>query len=598
MQLSIMRTKLIFLLFAAALFGAPSFGQTDGGILERYQKPPTVLAPAHAPGMCLDFDTNKPWISTHLWECWPNWNQAFSFKGQNNQGQIWLGGYTCLTSQRGNGFRVVMQECSGKPEQQWTLKGSEIRDVEGRCLDASGAGKGNGTWVITYDCVKGATNQQWNFSSLRAEQKKAGNTGRGLAPGMALDRPAGYAQLSEFLERDRPRFTVRSLTSAERREIQQLIEPYSSIDVVRHIAFNGRPSWGNLGVPYSVIQRLMLLGETGDKFAMDSLLKVMRLALMIGESNQTSLGASRYDPKDSASAIGTDQSLAWIRLFQLTRVWSAHRWDRHGADRLAAFAFIQCYPAKDECGYAYDLDRTKEGGSLYEWAIQGDSDFYQEVTNIRFFPVDAGPAERLQRFTNLLGQLRWTYQGRNERISAQDYAWMAAFAKANGLADVYDNAWLITTMQDARHWHPSERVFDLAKWHIKHKADWEAEFALSNISAERQRVLLSNAKRLGNNYLLRYAQKYPLETLDEIQQICQLNSPDCQRQGQLYEGQRRRNAAFTAELEARRKAINSFGTGTLPSAAVTVRTYDRNGNYVGSTTTTRTDAELSGAKPR
>lgn len=579
---------------AAALATAPTHAQNTIPIFEKYQKPPTVLSPAHAPGMCLDFDTNKPWLNTHLWECWPEWNQAFTFKGQGNTGQIWLGGYTCLTSQRGSGLRVLMQECSGAPGQIWTINGAQIRDIDGRCLDASGAGKGNGTWVISYNCVAGATNQQWSFSSLRAEQKKAGKTGLALAPGMALDRPAGYDRLSEFLERDRPRFTMRALTSVERSEIQRLTTPYKSYDLLKFIHYNDRPEWGSLKVPYSSIQRLMVLAESGDKFAMDSLLKVMRIALMIGDSNTD---ADKYDPVEKAGPMGDDQVLAAIRLYQLTRIWSAHRWARHGPDRLAAFAFVECYPANLRCGYWYDVSDQYHAAKIYDWAETGKGKAYKLFSNIRFFPVDGGPAERLKRFTGLLDALQWTYQGRNDRISDEDYAWMASYAKSTGLEQVYDNAWLRTSMQDARYWHPSERQYDLAKWKVRQATDWEAEFALANISLERQRFLLGDARGLGPAYVVRFAQKYQLETLADIELICAQNSPDCQRQQALFDGQQQRNAQFAAEIEARRQAVNAFGTGPLPSAYATVRKYDQNGNYIGSTTTTKTDAELSGAKP-
>lgn len=595
-----MTMKIATLLAFAVFISAPAVAQSQGGMFDKYQKAPSVLAPEHAPGMCVDFDLNKPWVNTHLWECWTGWNQAFSFKaqpngGQGNKGQIWLGGYTCLTSQRGNGLRVSMQECSGASEQIWTLNGTQIRDVDGRCLDAYGAGKGNGTWVITYDCVAGAANQKWRFSTLRAEQKRGGKVGASPAPGMALNQPPGYDRLSEFLERDRPRFTPRTLTSAEKQEIARLTAPYKSYDLLKYIHFNDRPEWGRLKVPYSSIQRLMALGESGDKYAMDALLKVMRLALMIGDTNT---GNDIYDPVDPNGPMGSDQKLAQIRLHQLTRIWAAHRWQRHGPDRLAAYAFVECYPANAKCGYFYDLARKKAGASLYDWAITGKGKYFDEVSNIRFFPVDGGPMERLNRFRSLLADMEWIYQGRNERISEEDYAWMAGYAKSAGLVDVYDNAWLTTSMRDARYWHPSERAFDMVKWNVKHKTDWEAEFALNNLPRERQRVLLANAKGLGNDYVVRFAQKYMLESHQEIELICSLGSPDCERQGQMFDAWLAGNAAFAAEIEARRRAVNAFGTGPLPSATVTVRNYDQNGNYIGSTTTTRSDAELSGAKPK
>lgn len=563
-----------------------------------YRKAPSVLVPEHAPGMCLDYDLNQPWTNAHLWQCWPSWNQAFSFKGQGNKGQIWLGGQRCLTSQRGNGLRVAMLECDGSPAQTWTLIGSQIRDVDSRCLDASGAGKGNGNWVITYDCVSGAPNQRWRFSTVRAEQKRAGTGVQGLPPGMDGKYPAGFAQLAEFLEQNRPRFTPRAITGAERKEIDQLVAPYKSIDVVKFLHYNSRPKWGDLKVPYPVIMRLMQLAESGDKYAMDQLLRMMHLALMIGESNSVWYGSSKYDPVAPNSPMGTDQALAWIRLYQLTRVWAAHRWARHGPDRLAAFAFTKCYPTHGRCGYIYEIDRSKEGGNLSEWALTGKGRFFQPINNIRFVPVDGGPQARLDRFKYLLAQLRWTHQGRNTHLTDEDYYWMAAFARTYGLEDVYDNAWMVSSMNDQRTWHPSEQQFEIAKSNERRKSNWESDFSLPSLPRDRQVRLLYEAKYLGNDYVLRFAGKYELENQDELELICNLNSPHCQRQAAMMRATAARNAKYAAELEARRQAVNNFGTGRVTNSTVTVRNYDQNGNYTGSTTTTRTDAELQGARPQ
>ncbi len=589
------------LIWLLACMSAPTAVQAQDGNdpFLAYRKAPSILVPEHAPGMCLDFDLNQPWVNTHLWECWPSWNQAFAFKGQGNKGQIWLGGERCLSSQRGNGLRVSMLECDNSPAQVWTVNGNQIRDIDGRCLDVYGAGRGNGTWVITYDCVAGAANQRWRFTTLRAELKQAGITSpRIVPPGMKGDRPIGYERLPEFLELDRPRFTPRAITGAERKEIDRLVAPYRSIDVVRYIHYNGRPNWSGIKVPYSVLQRLMQLAETGDRYAMDQLLRMMRLALMIGESNGIDFGRSRYDPVDTDSPMGSDQALAWVRLHHLTRVWAAHRWARHGPDRLAAFAFTECYPSHGRCGYLYDIDRTKEGGNLSEWALTGKGKFFQPISNIRFIPVDTGPVGRLQRFHFLLGELRWTEQGRNRRLTEEDYYWMAGFARSAGFQEVYENAWMLASMNDARYWHPSERTFENARRDQQRKDDWEAAFARPIQSRDAQIKLLQSARSLGPSYVVRFASKYDLEDRSDLQLICNMNSPDCERQAAALQAMWARNARMAEEAEARRQAVNNFGTGKVTNSTVTVRNYDQNGNYTGSTVTTRTDAVLQGAKPQ
>jgi alpha-galactosidase len=75
-----------------------------------------------------------------------------------------------------NGTQPIIWDCSGQPNQRWTVTGNTIR-VFGKCVDAP-FGAVPGDDVILFDCNGGA-NQQWAFS----------NDGsiRGVDSGLCLD---------------------------------------------------------------------------------------------------------------------------------------------------------------------------------------------------------------------------------------------------------------------------------------------------------------------------------------------------------------------------------------------------------------------------
>lgn len=117
---------------------------------------------------------------------------------------------------------------------------------------------------------------------------------------------------------------------------------------------------------------------------------------------------------------------------------------------------------------------------------------------------------------------------------------------------------------------------------------WNLLWTKARATEAEQRELEGLAEYLDRTTLSsRYAQymaRYPLYNLVKIDHYCRIGyAEQCARQAQVSQ-----------------KPAPSSGLpgGTPPSAMVTVRTYDQYGNYTGSTTTTRTDAELGGAKPR
>lgn len=113
--------------------------------------------------------------------------------------------------------------------------------------------------------------------------------------------------------------------------------------------------------------------------------------------------------------------------------------------------------------------------------------------------------------------------------------------------------------------------------------EWERLWAKAVLTGSEQLELEDLSASLGR--LDVYRTRYAIISYDRIARYCFLGWADaCGRQDAI-------DAADRA-----RRAGPDFGKPS--SATVTVRKYDQNGNYVGSTTTTRIDAELSGARPQ
>ena len=88
----------------------------------------------------------------------------------------WIGdGGQCLAADgTGNGAHVRLAACDGSAAQEWRIdmgwgpfdgnRDFVIHGPGGRCLDVAGASSADGTAVQLWDCIPGATNQEWGFA--------------------------------------------------------------------------------------------------------------------------------------------------------------------------------------------------------------------------------------------------------------------------------------------------------------------------------------------------------------------------------------------------------------------------------------------------
>ncbi|WP_169945445.1 lectin [Microbispora sp. H11081] len=64
-----------------------------------------------------------------------------------------------------NGAQVLIWDCNGQNNQQWTsTSAGELRVYGNKCLDVNGGGTADGSSVIIWDC-NGQNNQKWRFNS-------------------------------------------------------------------------------------------------------------------------------------------------------------------------------------------------------------------------------------------------------------------------------------------------------------------------------------------------------------------------------------------------------------------------------------------------
>lgn len=132
--------------------------------------PPGAQIQGVASGRCVDvpgFSTTNG-TQLDLWDCNGGGNQSWNYTSTH---ELTIYGDKCMQAGTAGGATVsagaavVIEDCSGTASQQWNVNadGTVTSAADsGLCLDASGAGTGNGTAVDVWNC-NAATNQAWKL---------------------------------------------------------------------------------------------------------------------------------------------------------------------------------------------------------------------------------------------------------------------------------------------------------------------------------------------------------------------------------------------------------------------------------------------------
>jgi lysophospholipase L1-like esterase len=117
-------------------------------------------------GRCVDVPNSSTTngIQAQLWDCSGQPNQSWTVTSSR---QLMVLGTKCLDAlNQGTtaGTQVVTWDCTGQPNQQWNINANgTITGVQSNlCLDATGRQTANGTKLILWTC-NGQTNQQWTL---------------------------------------------------------------------------------------------------------------------------------------------------------------------------------------------------------------------------------------------------------------------------------------------------------------------------------------------------------------------------------------------------------------------------------------------------
>lgn len=368
--------------------------------------PVSALSPASNPAACLNYHDFKPHpekgFKGTVARCRIAWEHATNIEilaSTDGSNRIRLANLNnaCLTSV-GEAKPYWVGCWHALPGSVWQLRGKQLVDRTGKCLEAAeiGAGAYDVGELVLSPCSANASNQAWNAVNLAIAAEKNGDSFQyhGQVHTEWNDLPMVVEQL-------RPRFQTRVMTSAEKAEVRAITSPYyKRYDLIKILFNSGSlPIFDVDYISWAKVQRLMELGETGDKDAMKAVVYVTRLLLQNGiDANQQSSESSGKIRFAAALPFGkySDQ-FTFQAIRGLNRIWAAHYWQRHGPDRLAAAAVTRCLPfvpgqkvpTTSFCGgYSVQMDaQVRNGQTLQSWEYSGKTNELRNFTVLKFSPL-------------------------------------------------------------------------------------------------------------------------------------------------------------------------------------------------------------------
>lgn len=422
-----------------------------------------------------------------------------------------------------------------------------------------------------------------------------------------------------WFDRFRPTLTPRELTKAERAEVRALaakhraaMGPWRVPDLVKE----GKPV-GELRQQATLL-RLFELGQSGDE---DAMLAAREAIYSDGLCGGWGEDAPFRVARDATGGCEYAQGVA----LALTGYWTALIWQQHGPERSRAgyqglkscFLLYQAYSSARgvfegrnpfvKCGFSMKLSEAaftskemKQRGKVYlDVAL---NDYWKEggkpPLEVHAFYPTVGDAEfDRQRFKRLLAIYKPAREADSLGLATNwtetDRAWVEHYAAVN------ERNGDVKAMLEQK-----DRQLADAIWRANQSArlmrESECSKGLQTLATTHLQVtdyavrsLENTCAGAGDAYLEKFAQRYMVETPANVERLCNAGSATCPR---LRAGQAQRNAEFAAQEKAKRDAINNAFTGKLPPTSVQVRKYDQQGNYIGTETMTKGEADLRGAK--
>ena len=604
--------------------------------LRRLAVAPLVLTPGNNRSACMNvFVQDDSYDKVDIQPCDTIWSQRVTLEPlDGNRVRLRFGDLGCLYSNTNPGLASIGICDDRQAAETWTVRDRQLVDLAGRCLDAAWYEWSKSVRPQTAQCNPGRSEQQWYLESMRAVQDRLGPKGRAIW-GTDSGRKDGLKL--EVVEQLRPRFSVRALSSAEKAEVRKLRGAWKSSEPLTWLELYGtkeywkkREAMPKSLIDWPVLRRLGELAESGDRDAMHAVLEGLVLLQYANARDSYKLPGWQQFPEQG------NYELVQVVIPALTDLWGAHYWQRHGPDRLAALAGASCNKA---ClGYAMQFVQVGKYANSFDWARTGKSDHAFRFEGFTFFPVTYAPEVAEAKFISALETLSW-----GEAPGADASSFGAMHAARTGRLALWD-AVILTGQSErwARQSRPGQAMLKtvLAR---REDAKWRAEFAAFMGKPSPTSVELWGIQRnlVGKSDadVYAFAQRYTLTDRDLLNRFCvggRAAMPSCQRglswmanidaeraaagarlqaeadaklaaqraaQARWDEEQRQKYAAWRktqkpsfwdqlAGLAEGFDAAMRAGSGT-----VTVREYDKAGNYLGSREMSRAWAAGSGATP-
>lgn len=395
-----------------------------------------------------------------------------------------------------------------------------------------------------------------------------------IALALAVPAPAQEAParspytIDEFVEGRRPVITPRELTGDEKAQARELMKAI-------HAALKQEKPPAR-----ELLEQLAPLAESSDR-------KMMK-TMVLGYA-----GAGELLPWPADA----DQFSAWWPNSFLSGLWAMKAWQAGDRSKEVSKAVDSCWnkgtKLEGRCGYTITVEAEGDPFFVFRNHWQHGKSAPRDVvfTEHTLTP----PFEKQKaRFDAFVARMK-----NGESYTAWDYIWAEVWAKRNGpqylaeleKAQIAGSAAYVQRQAAAAQNAKDERAARVAEWDKLQAKRTQAKAANSTLSESDEARWVQLSHVLGGKYLVPFGSENVILRWTTIDSLCRDDSgPVCQRQKQLYEY---RAEEARAERAARDAALRNFKLG---GSSVKVRTYDHNGNYLGTETMPAWQADVIGAQ--